>query len=334
MTQQQIVVTETPQGALAPRHFALQEGPVPTIEDGQLLTKTLLISIDAAMRAWLAGPTYRSQVMPGEAMPALVVAEVVESRADGFAQGDIVIGNGTWSTYSVMSSRGTRQAPPHRPLSHHLSILGIAGLTAYFGLLDIGKPEAGETVVVSAAAGAVGSIVGQIAKAKGCRVVGIAGGPEKGAWIQEALGFDAAIDYKAGHVRKQLREACPDGFHLYFDNVGGQLLEDVLFEIRNRGRIVCCGAISQYDTEQPASPRGVPGLIVVKRLRLEGFVVMDYFSRIPEAARDLLGWHAAGQLNVAEDVVEGLARAPEALIGLFDGSNRGKRLVRVAPDPA
>ncbi len=330
----QIHLTKTPTGALTLEHFEQKTAPIPAVNDGQVLIRTVLISIDAAMRAWMRGPTYRPQVMPGEVMPAYVLAEVVESKYDGLAKGDLVLGEGLWSTFSVVEGRRMRKAPPYRPLSHLMSVIGIAGLTAYWGMIDIGKPSEGETVVVSAAAGSVGSIVGQIAKIKGCRAVGIAGGPDKCRWLTEELGYDAAVDYKAGNVAEQLKAACPNGIDIYFDNVGGAILEACLFQMRNRGRIVCCGALSQYDTDAPESPKGLPGLVVVKRLRMEGYVVLDYFNRTPEAAQELLGWMGQGKLRIAEDIVEGLENAPQALMGLFEGTNRGKRMVRAAPDPA
>ena len=330
----QIHLREAPTGALTEAHFERQIAPIPTIGDGEILIKTILISIDAAMRAWMRGPTYRPQVMPGDVMPAYVLAEVIESKADGFQAGDLVLGEGTWSNYAAVVARRFRKAPPYKPLSHLMSVMGIAGLTAYWGMVDIGRPNEGETVVVSAAAGSVGSLVGQIAKIQGCTTVGLAGGAEKCRWLTEELGYDAAIDYKAGDVVGQLKQACPKGIDIYFDNVGGDILEACLFQMRNKGRIVCCGALSQYDTDAPESPKGLPGLVVVKRLRMEGYVVLDYFDRTAEAAQDLLGWVGQGKLRVIEDIVDGLENTPQALIGLFEGKNRGKRMVRVAPDPA
>ena len=215
-------------------------------------------------------------------------------------------------------------------MTHLLSVYGIAGLTAYFGLLDIARPQSGETVVVSAAAGSVGSIVGQLAKIKGCRVVEIAGGPEKCRWLTAHLGFDAAVDYKAGGVFKALRAAAPRGVDVYFDNVGGDVFEACLAQMNVRGRIACCGAGSQYDGAPSATgPRGVPGLIVVKRLRVQGFIVTDYFDQRDRAIADLRAWVEAGKLKVEEDVIEGLENTPAALIGLLAGENRGKRMVKV-----
>jgi len=220
--------------------------------------------------------------------------------------------------------------PKIEPMTHLLSIFGIAGLTAYFGLLEIGKPKSGETVVVSAAAGSVGSIVGQIARIKGCRVVGIAGGADKCQWLTSELGFDAAVDYKDGAVFKALRAAAPKGIDVYFDNVGGDILEACLPLMNNYGRISCCGAISQYDgTPSAHGPRGVPGLIVVKRLVMKGFIVMDFMAQRDKAIADLQAWTSSGKLKVQEDVIDGLENTPRALIGLLAGENRGKRMVKV-----
>ena len=224
--------------------------------------------------------------------------------------------------------------PALRPLSNLMSVFGIAGKTAYHGLVHVGRPAAGETVLVSAAAGSVGMYVGQIAKALGCRAVGIAGGAEKCAWVVEELGFDACVDYRDPGFFKALKAACPDGVDVYFDNVGGTVLETALFLMNLKGRVVCCGAVSQYNETAPTGPRNLPGLVVVKRLRMEGFIVMDFADRDAEANEKLAGWVQSGELKVAEDVVEGLENAPAALIGLLKGENRGKRMVRVAPDPA
>lgn len=199
-------------------------------------------------------------------------------------------------------------------------------------MLNVGQPKAGETIVVSAAAGSVGSLVGQIGKLKGCRVVGIAGGEEKCAWLVNELGFDAAVDYKAGNLFKDLKAACPDGIDIYFDNVGGKILETVLFQMNMKGRVVCCGAVSQYNTSSPMGPRNLPGLVVVKRLRMEGFIAMDFPEYEAQADADLAEWAANGKLKVVEDIVDGLENAPTALIGLLNGENRGKRMVRVAAE--
>src|SRR6201996_7007071 len=219
------------------------------------------------------------------------IAEVVSSKAPGLAPGDLVFGDTGWQDYAVVPAKQLAKMPKGEPRTHLLSFYGIAGLTAYFGLLDVGKPKASETVVVSAAAGSVGSIVGQIAKIKGCHVIGIAGGKDKCDWLTTKLGFDAAVDYKDAAVFKALKAAAPDGIDVYFDNVGGDILEACLAQMNNRGRIACCGAISQYDGAPSATgPRGVPGLIVVKRLIMQGFIVMDYMDQRNEALRDLQSW--------------------------------------------
>jgi hypothetical protein len=258
------------------------------------------------------------------------IAEVVASKAPGLSPGDIVFGDTGWQEYAAVPAKHLTRMPKVEPMTHLLSVYGIAGLTAYFGLLEIGKPKAGETVVVSAAAGSVGSIVGQIAKIKGCHVVGVAGGQEKCDWLTSELGFDAAIDYKDGAVFKALRAAAPKGIDVYFDNVGGDILEACLPQMNNYGRIACCGAISQYDGAPSAhGPRGVPGLIVVKRLIMQGFIVMDFMNQRDKALADLQAWVANGKLKVQEDVIDGLEKTPQALIGLLAGENRGKRMIRV-----
>jgi len=329
-TNRQILLVQKPTGKLAPEHFRMVEGTIPEARDGEALLRVRLISLDAANRAWMHGATYRAAVEANTVMAGGGIAEVVSSRAPGLTAGDIVFGDTGWQEYAAVPAKHLTKLPKIEPMTHLLSVYGIAGLTAYFGLLDVGKPKVGETVVVSAAAGSVGSIVGQIAKIKGCRVVGIAGGQEKCRWLTSELGFDAAVDYKDGPVFKALKAAAPDGIDIYFDNVGGDILEACLAQMNNRGRIACCGAVSQYDGVPSASgPRGVPGLIVVKRLTMQGFIVMDYMERRNEAVRDLQSWVASGTLKVQEDVIDGLENTPKALIGLLAGDNRGKRMVRL-----
>jgi NADPH-dependent curcumin reductase CurA len=329
-TNRQILLIEKPADKLAPEHFRLSQAPVPEPQDGEVLLRVRYISLDAANRAWMQGATYRSAVEAGAVMAGAALAEVIESRADGFAPGDLVFADTGWQDYAVLPARQLIRLPRIAPLTHLLSVYGIAGLTAYFGLLHVGRPKAGETVVVSAAAGSVGSLAGQIGKIKGSRVVGIAGGREKCDWLTGALGFDAAVDYKAGNLFKALRAAAPHGIDVYFDNVGGDILEACLAQMNLRGRIACCGAVSQYDrTPAGHGPRGVPGLIVVKRLLMQGFIVTDYFKEREAALADLQSWVAAGRLKVQEDVIDGLENTPHALIGLLAGENRGKRMVRV-----
>jgi NADPH-dependent curcumin reductase CurA len=327
----QIVLAEIPKGKLAPENFQFVECPVPTPADGEVLVRVRLISLDAANRAWMQGATYRDAVIAGQVMAGYAVAEVVDSRAPSLTTGDLVFADTGWQEYAVLPARKLGKAPKVEPMTHLISIYGVAGLTAYFGLLRIGEPRPGETVVVSAAAGSVGSIVGQIARIKGCRAVGIAGGKAKCDWLVQHLGFDAAVDYKAGALPKSLKQAAPKGIDVYFDNVGGGVLEACLSQMNNGGRIVCCGAISAYDgAPPPTGPRGVPGLIVVKRLSMKGFIVTDFYADRNEAISELGSWWAAGRLKVEEDVIGGLENAPRALIGLLAGENRGKRMVRLA----
>ena len=326
----QIVLAELPSGKLSPANFRQTEGVVPSPGEGQALVKTLYVSLDAANRAWMQGATYRSALQAGDVMAGGALAEVVESNAAHLKPGDLVFADTGWQDYAALNAKRLAAIPRMEPLTHLLSVYGVAGLTAYFGLLECGRPKAGETVVVSAAAGSVGSIVGQIARIKGCRTVGVAGGEAKCALLKSELGFDEAVDYKGGNLRQALRAACPDGIDVYFDNTGGDILEACLFGMNVHGRIACCGAVSQYDGAAPAhGPRGVPGLIVTKRLQMTGFIVSDFDAQRSQALSDLQGWVASGQIKVREDVIFGLENLPSALIGLLAGENIGKRMVRV-----
>ena len=331
MTNRQIIVTELPQGALMPDHFSLQEAPMPEPAEGEVLLRTILMSIDAANRSWMQGATYRDAVKAGDVMATYAICEVVESRSPRHSKGDIVAAESTWSDYVTLPAHEVQSVPDARPLSNLMSVYGIAGKTVYHGLISVGRAMAGETVLVSAAAGSVGGYVGQIARAMGCRVVGIAGGPEKCKWVVDELSFDACVDYRDPGFFKALRAACPDGVDVYFDNVGGSVLESALFVMNERGRVVCCGAISQYDSTSPSGPRNLPGLVVVKRLRMEGFIVLDYAARFPEAIQTLSGHLASGELKHRETIFEGFEQLPASLINLFSGGNIGKQLVAVHP---
>lgn len=333
MQNRQIIVAELPSGELTQAHFRMEDTTLPHPGEGELLLRTILMSIDAANRAWMQGKSYRDAVLAGDAMPTYAVCEVMESHSPRFAKGDIVACESVWADHVVRPARLVQKLPDIRPISNLMSVYGIAGKTAYHGLVGVGQPMAGETVLVSAAAGSVGGYVGQIAKALGCRVVGIAGGSEKCEWVVDTLGFDACVDYRDPGMFKALRNACPDGVDVYFDNVGGAVLEAALFVMNERGRVVCCGAISQYDTENASGPRNLPGLVVVKRLRMEGFIVMDFAREDAKALRALQHWVGTGQIKVFEDVIDGLENAPQALIGLLGGENKGKRMVRVGADP-
>ena len=326
----QILLVEKPADKLGPEHFKLTNAAIPEPKDGEALLRVRYISLDAANRAWMHGATYRSAVEANTVMAGGGIAEVVASKAPGYAAGDLVWADTGWQDYAALPAKHLSKMPKIEPMTHLLSVYGVAGLTAYFGLLEIGKPKVGETVVVSAAAGSVGSIVGQIAKIKGCHVVGIAGGKDKCQWLTSELGFDAAVDYKDGATFKALRAAAPKGIDVYFDNVGGDILEACLPQMNIYGRIACCGALSQYDGAPSAhGPRGVPGLIVVKRLIMQGFIVTDFMAQRDKALADLQAWTSQGKLKVQEDVIDGLENTPKALIGLLAGDNRGKRMVRV-----
>ena len=326
----QVLLVEKPTGKLGPEHFKLTNGAMPEPKDGEALVKVRYISLDAANRAWMHGATYRSAIEANSVMAGGGVAEVVASKTPALTPGDLVWGDTGWQEYAAVPGKALTKLSKMEPMTHLLSVYGIAGLTAYFGLLEIGKPKAGETVVVSAAAGSVGSIVGQIARIKGCHVVGIAGGKDKCHWLTSELGFDAAVDYKDGATFKALRAAAPKGIDVYFDNVGGDILEACLPQMNNYGRIACCGAVSQYDGVPSAhGPRGVPGLIVVKRLVMQGFIVMDFMKDNGKALAELQSWVTSGKLKVQEDVINGIENTPKALIGLLAGENRGKRMVKV-----
>jgi NADPH-dependent curcumin reductase CurA len=330
----QILLRERPNGKLTPEHFESRNVTRPTPNEGEVLIRSVLLSLDAANRAWLQGATYKAAVNPGDVMHGLAIGEVVESRSSDFKAGDLVLAELGWQEWGVLPARALRRCTDHRPLSQQLSLTGVAGLTAYHGLMSVSGIRDGETLLVSAAAGSVGSIVGQIGKLQGARVVGIAGGKEKCAWVVDSLGFDACIDYKGEDVSAALKTHCPKGVDVYFDNVGGVILQAALFAMRNHGRIACCGAVSQYDSATPKSPAGIPGLLVVKRVRMEGFIVMDYYDKNEAALRDLTAWSKSGKLKVAEDIIPGLAAAPAALVGLLAGENRGKRMIRVSADPS
>jgi len=330
----QLVLVDRPKGPLAETDFEYRETEIPEPGPGEALTRTLYLSIDPANRAWMSPVrTYVDPVQVGAVMDGFTLAQVVRSNVPGLEPGDLVESMNGWQDYRTLPGRVLHKVAPRRPLSMILSGLGVTAKTAYFGLLEVGRPVAGETVVVSAAAGATGSVAGQIARIHGCRVVGLAGSDDKCRFLTETLKFDEAINYRNDDVGTALAAACPRGIDVYFDNVGGEILEACLFRMNDRGRVVCCGAVSQYDTGRPAAgPRGVPGLLVVKRLRMEGFIVMDHYARRAQAEEALAAWIADGRLVIREDVIDGLEHAPRALIGVLHGDNVGKRLVRVVPD--
>ncbi len=327
-----ITLAARPQGMVAESCFARDEVPAPSPGEGEALVRTLYLSIDPTIRGWMERDTYLPAIAIGDPVRSGAVAEVVESRNPAYAVGDRVFGMVGWQDYALVDSGAAAMQvlPPGIEPTDALGIYGITGLTAWFGLLDLGQPKQGETVLVSGAAGATGSVVGQLAKIHGCRAVGIAGGPEKCRFVTEDCGFDACIDYKAGDVGRGIAEHCPHGVDVFFDNVGGDILDAALLRINQRARVVLCGAIASYnDAEPPPGPRNLMQL-VIQRARMEGFIVLDYLPRFPEAMADLAKHVAEGRIHHRVDVVEGLERAPEALLRLFSGANLGKQLVKVA----
>lgn len=307
------------------------ESKLPVITDGQLLIKIEYISLDPAMRGWLNdAKSYIEPVQIGEVMRAGTVGQVVESKLEGFAIGDYVCGHDGVQSYAVSDGTGLYKVDPNvAPLPYYLGVLGMPGMTGYFGLLKTGLPKAGDTVVISGAAGAVGGVVGQIAKIKGCRVVGIAGGKEKCKFLVDELGFDAAVDYKNENVKKALRKTCPNGVDVFFDNVGGEILDDVLTHINRHARIVICGAISQYNNTVPVKGPSNYLSLLVNRARMEGIVVFDNIKDYPIATKDIAGWIQSGELTVKDHIVEGIETFPDTLMMLFKGDNFGKLVLKV-----
>ncbi len=330
-TNRQFLLAKRPVGAATRDAFTFQQVPVVQPEDGQILVKNEYLSLDPAMRGWMnEGKSYIPPVALGEVMRALGVGKVIASAHPGFAVGDYVNGALGVQDYFVGEPRGFYKVDPKLvPLPVYLSALGMTGMTAYFALLEVGAPKAGDTVVISGAAGAVGSIAGQIAKLKGCRVVGIAGGKEKCALLTEELGFDGAIDYKSEDVIAGLKRECPKGVDVFFDNVGGDILDTVLSRLNFKARVIICGAISQYNNKEAVKGPSNYLSLLVNRARMEGFVVMDYADRYAAAGQEMAGWLAKGQLKSKEHIVEGLETFPESLMKLFNGENHGKLVLKV-----
>jgi NADPH-dependent curcumin reductase CurA len=327
----QWLLAARPQGMVKESDFRWNEAPIPEPADGEVLVRVRYVSFDPAMRGWMEDrPSYLPPVAIGEPMRAGAIGEVVTSRAPGFAPGELVQGTFGWQDYALARPAGPiplTKIPAGVPPTWPLGVLGITGLTAYFGMLDLGKPQAGETVVVSGAAGATGSIAGQLAKIAGARVIGIAGGAEKCAWLTKEAHFDAAIDYKGESVPARLGELCPKGIDVYFDNVGGEILDAVLARIALRARVVLCGGISSYNAASPPpGPRNYMNL-VIQRGRMEGFIVLDYLPRFGEGVAALAKELQAGRIAHQEDVQHGLENAPRTFLRLFRGENRGKQIL-------
>ncbi|MCL8206858.1 MAG: NADP-dependent oxidoreductase [Actinomycetia bacterium] len=332
-THRRWVFVRRPEGMPTGAEFRLEEVPTPDPDPGQILVRTRWISVDPYMRGRMrAGPSYAPPWEVGEVPRGGAVGEVVASRRPGFAPGDVVVGTWGWEEMARLDGHGLTRWPwPDLSPTLGLGMLGMPGLTAYFGLFEVGRPRPGDTVVVSAAAGAVGSVVGQLARLAGCRAVGIAGSAEKVAFVRDVLRFDAAVSYQDPQWTAALEAACPDGVDVYFDNVGGSVTEAVMDRLALRARVVVCGQIARYNQEGPAPvTRDWLWQTIAKRIRVEGFLVGDFALRHAEALERLAAWVRSGRLVGRETVVEGFERVPEALLGLFRGTNVGKQLVRVA----
>lgn len=331
MSNHQFRLASRPVGMATRNDFDFTDEPLPQPSDGEFLVKVEYLSLDPAMRGWMNDVrSYLPPVQIGEVMRALGVGTVETSNHPGFDIGDNVVGVFGVQEYAVSDGAGVIKVDPNIvPLPVYLGALGIPGMTAYFGLLEVGQPKEGDIVVVSGAAGAVGSVAGQIAKIKGCNVIGIAGGAEKCKWIVDDLGFDAAIDYKSDDLRAALKQHCPKGANVYFDNVGGETLDAVLARLARHARIVICGAISQYNNEGGMKGPTNYMSLLVNRARMEGFVVFDYADRYAHAAIEMAGWMAEGKLKHREDIVEGFEAFPDALSKLFKGENIGKLVLKI-----
>lgn len=332
----QWLLKRRPSGLVTQDDFEYREAPMPeaNLAAGEILMKNLYLSFDPAMRGWMddvAG--YLPPVALGAVMSAPAVAQVVESHNPAYPVGSLVQGLFGWQEYCVgnpASAMPPFALPGAVPPTMALSVLGGTSVTAYFGLLDVGAPGAGETVVVSGAAGATGSVVGQIAKIKGCRVIGIAGGPSKCDWLLQECGFDAAIDYKKENVELKLKELCPEGINVFFDNVGGNVLEAAIANMAEHGRIVLCGSISGYNNAGPQPGPNNMHTLIVRRIRMQGFIMIDYLPRMHEAMADLVAWVKANKLKYREDIQEGFDNIPSTFFRLFSGQNNGKQLLRLA----
>lgn len=335
-----IVLASRPHGKPVDDNFRLEKAPLPQAKDGQLLLRTVWLSLDPYMRGRMSdAPSYAAPVQIGEVMTGGAVSRVVESNSLDFKAGDLVVGSTGWQDYSVADAKAVKKlegAALKQP-SLALGVLGMPGFTAFMGLLDIGEPKPGETLVVAAATGPVGSLVGQIGKIKGCRVVGIAGGEEKCRYAVEHFGFDECLDHRAPDLDERLKAACPDGIDVYFENVGGAVFDAVLPLLNTKARIPVCGLVSQYNATGLKDGQDrlslLTGTILKKRMRVQGFIIFDdYGHRYPEFAQQMSEWFEAGKIKFREDVVEGLENAPQAFFGLLEGKNFGKLVVRVGQD--
>jgi hypothetical protein len=339
LKNRQVLLASRPSGEPTPDNFRLVQAEAPRPGPGQMLLRTAYLSLDPYMRGRMnAGRSYARPVEVGEVMEGRGVAEVVESNLPGYQAGDVVFAPTGWQEYALSDGKEARKLDASLgPVSYALGVLGMPGLTAYAGLLTVGQPKPGETVVVAAASGAVGSLVGQIAKIKGCRAVGVAGGEKKCRYVTEELGFDACLDHRDAALPERLKEACPSGIDVYFENVGGKVFDAVFPLLNNFARVPVCGLIAQYNqTEPPAGPDRVPAVMMaalVKRLTFRGFIVGDFAAQFPQFLAEMSTWLKEGKVKYREDVTDGLENAPRELIGLLRGENFGKKIIRVGPAP-
>jgi NADPH-dependent curcumin reductase CurA len=331
----QVVLKSRPSGIPQAENFEIVEAPIPALEENQVLVRNIYLGAEPAMRGWVSAVANYSEPVPiGGVMRSFAVGRVLESRHEHYRAGQLVTGLFDWQEVAVVDGGAIQRtiADNGLPASTALGVLGLNGLTAYFGLLDIGQPRPGETVVVSTAAGAVGSCVGQIARIMGCRTVGIAGGAEKTRLCTDEFGFDAAIDYRAGDLDQALARACPQGLDVYFDNTAGPISDAVMKHLRPGARVVICGTASISSWDPPPTGPRVERHLLVKRARMQGLLVLDYADRYPEALAALTEWVRAGEIRYREDVLEGLEQAPGSIAGLYRGENLGKRIIRIAPE--
>ena len=332
LINRQYVLASRPAGEPSADNVHCEDVPLGALEPGQVRLRNIYLSLDPAIRGWMSdAPNYIEPITLGDPVRCSVIGRVVDSAHEGFAVGDVAMTMGGWEAYTTVDGAALNPLDESAgvPLSLFLGVLGPTGLTAYFGLLDVGKPQVGETVLVSAAAGAVGSVVGQIAKMQGCRVVGLAGTDEKCAWLTEELGFDAAINYRdCGDYRRAIADACPGGVDVYFDNVGGDILDAALANLNKHARVAVCGWISTYNMEE-LPPLQNLWQLVAESVTMQGFVVLDYLERFPEGIAQLAEWVMAGQLTFKEEIVDGLDEVLPTFLRLFDGSNQGKLIIRI-----
>ncbi len=331
LKNKQVLLAARPVGWVKESDFEITETVTPPLNQGQFLIKNHYLSLDPYMRGRMNdAKSYAKPVDLGSIMEGETAGEILESQNPEFKPGEFVVSRSGWQQYFISEGKGVRKVDPNLiPLSAYLGVVGMPGVTAYVGLLDLAQPKPGETVVVSAASGAVGSVVGQLAKMKGCQVVGIAGGPEKCSYVLNELGFDACIDYKAGDFYAGLKEASPDGVDVYFDNVGGEITDTILRRLNSFSRITLCGIISQYNATTPYGLKNY-GALLTNRVRLQGFIVSEHPARWPVALGELAGWVKEGKVKYRETITEGLENAPTAFIGLLKGENFGKQLVKLA----